>query len=233
MPLVRAPNTLMLTPIADSYVSVGDQNVNFGGSSYLRVWNWSATLGYRTYLKFDLTSIPSGATIESAELELYDSYRTGDATSNVEAHYCPDSSWTEIGITWNNAPTFEPTPSATTQVAFADKWYSWVLTEDVIRAMPNQQISMALVSSSTSIENFYSKEPSYAAEYIPKLTIMYAAINNSPTPTPTPSFTPISTLLPTTQTPSSTSSIPEFSSIFLVLLVLTLGLCVTINYRNK
>jgi hypothetical protein len=214
--LARPTTDLTLNPVADSFINLNEPDSNFGGSSYLRTWYWSQTLAYRSYLKFDLSSIPSEANIESAKLELYTAYRMGDETSNVEVHYCEDNAWTEIGITWNNAPSFDPESSSTSSVAFEETWYSWVLTEDVIRAKPNQQLSLVLTSSSDTIENFYSKDPSYAAEYKPKLTITYSGVDTSPspspaaTPTPTPTLSQSPTPIPTsTPTPSSNPSPTE------------------------
>jgi hypothetical protein len=195
-----APGTdLTLNPIADSFVNLNEPDSNFGGSPYLRTWSLSETygFGYRSYLKFDLSGIPSAATVESAKLELYTAYRMGDETSKVEVHFCDDNTWTELGITWNNAPSFDSASSYTnSEVAFDGTWYSWVLTEDVIRARPNQQLSLVLASSSSTIENFYSKDPSYAEEYKPKLTITYSGVESSPSPNPTATPTPTSTSTP-------------------------------------
>ena len=196
-PSVSAADILVLTPIADSYIERDDPDANFGASSYLKTWYWSENLQYRTYLKFDLTSMPSETTIDSAKLELYLIYRTGDETSNVKVHYCENNSWTELGITWNNAPSFAESSSYTnSSVAFEETWYSWTVTEDVTRARHNQQISLVLISSSSTIDNFYSKDPSYAAEYKPRLTITYTGPTPTPTPSPTPTPTPTSTPTP-------------------------------------
>lgn len=174
VPLVEATKTLTLNPVADSYINREEPDVNYGGSSYLKVWGYSDTFQYRAYLKFDLTSIPSDAIIVSAKLELYLIYRTGDETSRISIHYCPDNKWTELGITWNNAPLFEPVATyINTTIAFKETWYSWIVTEDVNRARSNQQISWVLVSTSKTIDNFVSKDPKYWSEYKPRLIITF------------------------------------------------------------
>lgn len=173
--------TVTFNPIADAYVdySEDDQDTNFGASSYLKVWElytglWS-NFGYLTYLKFDLSSIPSDATINSAELKLY-LLSTVSETSSIGAHYVSSNTWTELGITWNNAPSYRVTPTYTvSQVAF-EGWYSWVITGDVRMALPNGALSVALVPGEPcgSICSFYSKD-GYYSEKQPKLIINYTS----------------------------------------------------------
>lgn len=58
-----------------------------------------------TYIKFDLSSIPSGATLSSATLRLQvRSSGTGGSQHDINVHAVADSSWSESTITWNTRP---------------------------------------------------------------------------------------------------------------------------------
>jgi len=72
-------------------------------------WTWSGTPGVlRSLIQFDLSSIPSNVTINSAKLSLYynpTSAANGQAGNNTSWLQRVTSSWTEDGVTWNNQPT--------------------------------------------------------------------------------------------------------------------------------
>lgn len=99
-------NTITLSPIADSYVensifsgfNFGTQlHLNFGTTNF-----FFFTFNYKSYLKFDLSTIPGAIT--SASLKL-NGNNNSSGTLNADIHSLTDDSWTEPGITWNNAPT--------------------------------------------------------------------------------------------------------------------------------
>jgi hypothetical protein len=64
----------------------------------------------RAVINFDLTYIPSGATITSAKLNLYGKGAMGTLPGNIGTNNASliqrvTSSWTENGVTWNTQPT--------------------------------------------------------------------------------------------------------------------------------
>ena len=71
-------------------------------------WTWGGTPGLlRSLIQFDLSSIPSNATVSSAKLSLYynpTSPANGQEGSNASWLQRITSSWTENGVTWNNQP---------------------------------------------------------------------------------------------------------------------------------
>jgi hypothetical protein len=121
-----------LSPTDDSYVDSADITGNHGWRNYMIAGEWDGSSPYRTcrmYLKFDLSSIPSGKQIESATLYIHCSQRYSPPVQ-VGAHYLGNDSWQEMNITWNNAPTgFSPT--ATDTVTLVDGFNSWSVTSDV------------------------------------------------------------------------------------------------------
>ena len=105
-----------LTPVADAFVNNRPDVVstNFGTDPELAIaaWTWSGTEGIcRSFLQFDLTLIPSNATITSATLNLYvdmtDLIAGGQQYGDSSRICFVTSSWTETGVTWNNQPTID------------------------------------------------------------------------------------------------------------------------------
>lgn len=134
-PNVKATQTT-ITATADSYVDSSSPDVNQGGTNILYVYNYvlelldtTTTYLYNIWLKFDLSEIPSQATVNSIILRLHTSIIGTFATNKVGVFLCNDNSWTQTGITWNNAPSISgTTPLKTVDVATTDKDYDFELT---------------------------------------------------------------------------------------------------------
>ena len=97
----------------DAEVVSYSPTVNYGTAKELNTLAWTINgtpVTQRTYLKFDLSSIPPGSIITSATLNLYfDSTTTsanhtlyGDNRAYIQRVTSP---WNENTITWNNQPT--------------------------------------------------------------------------------------------------------------------------------
>lgn len=170
------PNNMVLYPIEDAALTFNDPDQNKGTSSYLDAWevyygsSEEYNFGRRSYLKFDVSSIPDESTIESAVLELY-LWDENDETCSVGAHICQDNSWDEIGITWNSAPTFDLTPIDVCDSIATIGWYYWNIESAVENALSSDVLSVVLTEANTpDICSFYSRE-AYDEELKPKLTI--------------------------------------------------------------
>ena len=122
--------TASLSPTADSYVRGSNANGNFGNATTLTVQQGSSGGNQRwSYLKFDLTSVPS---VSNAKLRVYGSV-SGTTSTVIQTAVYPvsDTTWTETGLTWNNKP-----PSGTTALSVvtivnnstADRWYELDVT---------------------------------------------------------------------------------------------------------
>jgi hypothetical protein len=98
---------------ADAYLASGSPNSNFGTHQSLGGNTWSCTGSLctsRGLFKFDLSSIPAGATITSASLELFAdlNWSTSPTTGGPNnAGYLSrvTSSWVENTVTWGSQPT--------------------------------------------------------------------------------------------------------------------------------
>ncbi len=121
--------TYFLSPVADAQVASGNPTTNYGSGTNLYVQ--SAATGYgneRGWLRFDLSAIPAGATITSANLQLWN-WKVAGAPMPAEVRGGTDDTWTETGTTWNTQPAFGAVVSTQTlDSAASNIWYQWDVT---------------------------------------------------------------------------------------------------------
>ncbi|MEM2885588.1 MAG: DNRLRE domain-containing protein, partial [Thermoproteota archaeon] len=128
-----------LSVIADAYVKKSAPNSNFNGAwDFLYVKNNYNNDIQRTWLKFDLSSIPSGSTIESASLTIYVNQSNLAANRGYGAFHSTNDAWSETGITWNNQPSFDSLNWMNSTFVPNLKgagWLCWDVTSDVASDM--------------------------------------------------------------------------------------------------
>jgi hypothetical protein len=100
-----ALNTIVIYPSADAYVDNLYPDNNFGSATSLQVASQEGK-NRRSFLRFSLENIPTGATILTAELWLYCSShsQTVREVTDVRCFSVSDDGWMEGGITWNSQP---------------------------------------------------------------------------------------------------------------------------------
>jgi len=109
----------------------------------------------RQYFKFDLRSIPPNSTITSATLNYY-WYQVSYSYSQVYTlKRVADSSWTQGGITWNNAPAATSTTTTYTQNNLS---LARTVTADVIASMLSRNLSYQVSCSDHSEAWTYQRE---------------------------------------------------------------------------
>lgn len=92
-------SSVTLLPTDDAYTRDSTNAANNYGSDSLLIVKTDSTGGNRnSYLKFNLASVAS--TVNSAKLRIYGS---SSAATTLTAYQAADS-WTNAGLTWNNAP---------------------------------------------------------------------------------------------------------------------------------
>ena len=101
----------------DSYVSSNSPDNNIGSYTLLFL-NGGGAIS-RTYLRFDLSTIPAAEIITGATLYL-SVYAT--TWNNVDLHHVSNDTWTEGTITWNYQPGYET-------AILADGTSTWDLME--------------------------------------------------------------------------------------------------------
>ncbi len=193
-----SPTTVTLEAVADSYVDNGAASTNYGGSASL----FSSLYGefnnvQQTLVRFNLSSIPANASVQSAQVRLYQ--QAGSGLSSVTLNLGRAGSiWTEFGVTFNTRPTLYLVSS--TSVGTSTGWKSWDATSLVSAWLNGTHANYGVgvtgpVAGSLWLRKFSSREGSVA----PQLVVSYLL------PTPTPTVTPTRTATRTpTRTPTST-----------------------------
>jgi len=134
----QAQCTVSLNPSADTYVfSRTDQvNSNFGAQNSLPVgtWTWEGIGGgtVRSYLQFNLATIPANATITSATLILKaevnaflpGGHQMAGGASNAAVINPVTSAWGENTVTWNSKPTIGAASVAVPQSTTNNQGYA-------------------------------------------------------------------------------------------------------------
>jgi len=135
----------IMPPIDDTYTHAERPNIAFGtGSSVYTGWyDHTGTPGTpspnggaeRTWMKFDLSTLPADATIGRVLLWLY-CYTVPSGGGHVEVHSVDNKDWSEKDVTWNNSPggvggVLGPVIAGPNELTEADKYYSWDVTSYV------------------------------------------------------------------------------------------------------
>ena len=183
----------------------------------------------RYYGKFTLPTLPGGAQVVSATLTMWQFGNPGygpgyaeDGTkdTSMELYQMP-TNWTELGITWDNAPqpienlsrkTVNPLPGDCSPTPY---WYceppipyQWDATELVKRAYAAGQTEAAFALGTSAGQYHagkYMRQREHNFAHGPRIAIAYTT-GATPTPTPTATTTPV----PPTNTPTATPT-PTFT----------------------
>jgi hypothetical protein len=138
-----------LVPAADSWVEADLPATNFGAANRLRTDSSPDT---KSFLRFDLSDVPDP--IQSASLRLTP---TISLTAGFEAHAVADTTWTEKGITYANAPDANAAAAGLSGPLTANV----AASVDVSSAMPAKGgglVSLALLPRSTAQLPLKSRE---------------------------------------------------------------------------
>jgi hypothetical protein len=119
--LTIQPNT---SASKDAPVFQDNPDINYNDNQ-LAVSQHIAYTQARSYLQFNLSSIPSGAVIIGARLELWYSYSDVGSTDASVGAYNVNGNWNASTITWNSQPTYASSAAATVTVP-ADPTYDFI-----------------------------------------------------------------------------------------------------------
>jgi hypothetical protein len=170
--------TLVLEPTDDATISEVSPNSNAGTSETITIRSHlSGTwLELDGLMKFNLSALPSNATIQYASLQMYYYHSLdGNPSGHQVNAYRITSDWTEETVTWNTRPPYNTTSSSFIIVpSTINTWVFWNLTGDVQlfynSGAPNYGWRMMDMSGSQECSDYYSKE---YTDYHPLLIIGY------------------------------------------------------------
>jgi len=170
--------TTTVYSVADAHVNSSSPDTNYGDIDSLYV-SANSEQDF-TYVTFDLSSIPADANIISAKLKVYLSSTGGSIywspADRIGAYYCSDSSWTELGITWNNKPSFNPEPTdawSFSIIYYVKRYKTWNVTDDVRTALPSGNLTEVLKFERKTGDG-YAVFQSREGDNRPKLEIEYS-----------------------------------------------------------
>ena len=165
-----------VTPSADAYTNSASAGTNFGAAVTLGVAN-TATSNQKTYVQFDLSSIPAGfngSNIAKASLKLYVNSVTTAGSFNVDYVTGP---WVEKTITANLSPSLGTTVAGNVPLTTA-LVHDYVLvdvTPAVVAWLNGTQANdgLALVANSPLNATFDSKENT-TQSHSPELDVVFS-----------------------------------------------------------
>lgn len=129
-PIPGAPQQIVIQPSsADAEIRENAPDTNYGSATTMQVLSRSTNRDRRILVQFNLSSIPPGAIINSATLELY---ATAGGTNRIYDLHRLLGSWTESTVTWNNAPSITGTPDSSISTGTTiNAWKVWDVTSIV------------------------------------------------------------------------------------------------------
>ena len=151
------PTITTLNPIADAYVSKSSPTKNYATYTDLKMLGFNGTYEYHPYFQFSVTGL--GGAPASAKLRLYvtDGGPTGGDWFN------PAGSWTETGLTWNNAPALTGAPFVTVGTVTPGQWVEIDVTAKVAG---DGTYTFASTNPSTDMVTYASKESAFAPQLV-------------------------------------------------------------------
>jgi len=210
-PLGLQADMTTLTPTHDTYITSANPDASWGWRSWMEV-GYKASAGIeRPMVQFDLSSIPTGATVISATFEAYYFLcYTYSADTDLTIRRLT-SEWTEGTANWTNMSAHMDARVYAVQTvggtADTNRWVTWDVTNLVrewhAAAYPNYGLAIRSNEDPSAPEDYkylYAKEH-WEAGKRPRLNVTWSY--DTPTPTATASSTPTSTWTPT---PTATST---------------------------
>ncbi len=166
----------------DAHISFISKDTNYGSNIYIYAWGDDI---YRTWLQFNISTIPLNQSILDVSLFLY---KLGDMYNKYHDYsklYYANSSWDESTITWNNAPNYYNEISR----VYDDFQFGWVeyhndtLTQNITENYENGTYIISFVMDSIdsgwdSFErlSYVSKDMVAVSGYEPYLLISYQSL---------------------------------------------------------
>jgi hypothetical protein len=163
------------TPFAD--IPYGD----LSGLAFGKYISGGSAYYYRSYLQFDLSTVPGNSRVVYANLSLYQYFSRGTASSNTIVLYQVTGDWEESTITWNNQSISSiVAESSCTVYAGSTTWKSWYNIGNLVQSWLDGTITnqgmLLKATDETSIDlevDCYSSDYTTDTSKHPKLTINY------------------------------------------------------------
>lgn len=173
------------TGLNDTYIYEGSATTNYGSENDLLFITYGGTRK-KSLLNFNVSSIQSGSTINSALLYLYVTGWSGSSSSI--SVYQVFRNWVETETTWNNATTSigwdtvgcenittdrNATAEASTTIISINAWYNWNITILTQRWLSGISTNNGMILIDTSGSRTVNAVSSNAGSNNPYMQIIY------------------------------------------------------------
>ncbi len=115
--------------IADTSADESKPTNNYGTNTTILVRSWQSAKDARSFVEFDVSSIPSGSTVNTATLTLC-ARRVPGSTRTIDLHRIT-ASWVETTLTWNNQPSVAASVTDSTTTPGSPACMTWDVAADV------------------------------------------------------------------------------------------------------
>jgi len=167
--------TVSLPIIADSYVYSAAPTTNYGSAPTLYVGSQSTSATGRALFRFDLSKIPGGATVLSANFQAYLAQTSSSpATLDVELKRI-DAPWQEMTVTWNTPPGYTGANNVIgmgTGLAYTS-WDVTSLVQTWVNGASNNGLALLSKNETTIGWRGFASRESTAPLNPPRLVITY------------------------------------------------------------
>lgn len=145
-PTVAVSGTTIFNPAADSYVDSSNPTVNYGTSMQIRT---DGSPVVNSYLRFNVQGLTG--TVTGATLRIY---ANSGLASGYDLPGVADNSWTETGLTWNNAPAIGATLGSSGAITAG----TWTVVDVTAYVTANGTYSFAITDPSITALSLASRE---------------------------------------------------------------------------
>jgi hypothetical protein len=170
--------TASFTAVADSYTQQASPSTNSGTANTMQVASASSA-DKRSFVRFDLSTIPATARVQSATLQL--TMSSAPATTRTYEVDQVDASWGETTITWSNMPSAAAAATATVASGTSNNVnLTWSVTPDVAEFVASSAVNFGwqvkdTVESGTPARTATFRTSDFGnAGARPTLTVVYA-----------------------------------------------------------
>ncbi len=178
----KSNNTIIvIDAVEDAYAKSTEPGTSFGSNSAFASGRSTGSIN-RSFIKFDLSSIPAANQVTSATLILHGGYVS--TTAPQLGVYLINDNWNESTLTWNNQPTISAgLAAADTSIADIDVTV-WNVAADVDEQYAADRLySLEIKSTNETLDRsatFWSRD--FMTAYLhPKLQIEYEPLFNRAT----------------------------------------------------
>ena len=178
----RDLSTATLSATADAYMYSENIHQNYGNIQMISVVHAASPYGWgESVIKFDLSGVPAGSTIDSADMRLY--LTACDITQGTITVKRMISNWTESTVNWAVRQDMHPTSAGSVQMVnppcTQNSWYDFYIT-DIMKAWTggsaNYGVILTVPDSGTFSRGFNSKDssgtnPQLIVDYYPPTSV--------------------------------------------------------------